>query len=150
MIWSKKGKQKSNGVKTLFILLALVMILPLAVGALLLNDVGQLFNLPTSWVFNFYYYRIPISIAACILAILLVIYQCIHKVAKKSVMVVLLLVVASSLFLTHLFVPDFFSVLYIVRRNILPFRSVTSFSRVVTKCSCLRSMALPVPFRASG
>jgi cell division protein FtsW (lipid II flippase) len=76
MIWSKKGKQKSNGVKTLFILLALVMILPLALGALLLNDVGQLFNLPTSWVFNFYYYRIQISIAACILAILLVIYQC--------------------------------------------------------------------------
>jgi len=108
MIWGEKGKQKSSGVKTLFILLALVMILPLALGALLLNDVGQLFNLPTSWVFNFYHYRIQISIVACILAILLVIYQCIHKVAKKSVIAVLLLVVAGSLFLTHSFVPDVF------------------------------------------
>ncbi|MDH3998627.1 MAG: DUF3179 domain-containing protein [Desulfuromonadales bacterium] len=108
MIWSEEGKQKSSRVRTLFILLALVTILPLAFGALLLNDVGQLFNLPTSWVFSFYYYRIPLSIAACILAILLVIYQRIHKLAKKFVMVVLILAVAGSLFLTHTFVPDVF------------------------------------------
>lgn len=76
-------------------------------GAVLLTELGQLMNLPRDWVFGYFHWRVPLSIAALALAGLVVFRQLRTRLLSRWMHISFIVVLLGSLFVVNYFVPYF-------------------------------------------
>ncbi len=107
ILWSTKGKQKSRFIRFVFVVLALATVIPAVGGAVLLTEAGQMIAIPRSWVVNFFYFRLPVSVGICITMVLLLLFQGTHRLVKQYVLILLLVGIVGCLFTINSFVPDY-------------------------------------------
>jgi len=86
---------------------AIIALAAAGLGAVLMTEVGQMLNLPSDWVYSYFEYKIPISLAIIGAGVGLIISQRKFQLLKKYQAVGFVVILFGCVFIMNWFVPYF-------------------------------------------
>jgi uncharacterized protein DUF3179 len=95
----------NSGMRNAAVLLALLVLAIGGLGAVLLTEAGQVLNLPRSWVFGYYHYRMTITVVLVLGFVFVLLVHWRRPIVKDWIAVTYVIAVVGCLFLMHIFAP---------------------------------------------